>query len=69
MRTPGVPRPTVPPYLPYVPTPDADPAALARARADLRARLSRPCAGLAPADFEALVDVMARRALRWAARP
>jgi hypothetical protein len=41
---------------------------LAGAVADLRRRLARACAGLPAADFDALVDRMARRALRWAAR-
>ncbi len=47
---------------------DDDAAMLAGAVADLRRRLARACAGLPAADFDALVDRMARRALRWAAR-
>ncbi len=47
---------------------DDDAAMLARAVADLRRRLARACAGLPAADFDVLVDRMARRALRWAAR-
>jgi hypothetical protein len=69
MRPPSASRPANTPYLPYVPAAEVDPVELARTRADLRRRLARACAGLPPADFDALVDAMARRALRWAARP
>jgi hypothetical protein len=55
--------------LPYTSALDeTDPAVLARVVTDLRRRLTRACAGLPAAEFDALVEVMARRALRWAAR-
>jgi hypothetical protein len=69
MRTSSASRPTLPPYRPPADVPDeADPSALARSAADLRTRLARACAGLPPAEFDVLVERMARRALRWAAR-
>jgi hypothetical protein len=58
----------VPSYRPGPAAADVDAAALAAAVADLRARLARVCAGLPAADFDALVETIARRALRWATR-
>jgi hypothetical protein len=57
-----------PPYRPEPAGPDVDAAALAATAADLRIRLARVCAAMPAADFDALIDIIARRALRWATR-
>ena len=50
---------------PYGPHPDPR---LAAVLADVRARLQRACAAMAPDAFEALVHTIAARKLRWAVR-
>jgi hypothetical protein len=60
---------TTPAYTPAVDRHLTPAVRVARLTADVAARLGPACAGMPTADFDALVDDIARLKLRWAEAP